>query len=221
MFKKEKKERKKKKRQLGSKSKHHAEKNVAHLKSNALYIYIYLYSIQNCIMASNQFLEKRTLLKKPYFDFIFWLINGERAEAHGGRPRKCSNLEQTTLETGELDRSIQSESESDRFNLRLFHSPTALPSLYLTPGNKYFDKQSVCSLWHQEILFFFFFLNVSVFQETSKGKTFISRILRKKLKIKRFKKHAPRKHTCWIHDDKRSIIWRVFERFGLETIYFH
>lgn len=163
MFKKEKKERKRKDSWVPNQNTMQ-KKNVAHLKSNALYIYIYLYSIQNCIMASNQFLEKRTLLKKPYFDFIFWLINGERAEAHGGRPRKCSNLEQTTLETGELDRSIQSESESDRFNLRLFHSPTALPSLYLTPGNKYFDKQSVCSLWHQEILFFLFvFFQMLVF----------------------------------------------------------
>lgn len=46
MFKKEKKERKKKKRQLGSKSKHHAEKKCGTSQIKCLiYIYIYIYIV--------------------------------------------------------------------------------------------------------------------------------------------------------------------------------
>lgn len=75
MFKKEKKERKRKDSWVPNQNTMQ-KKNVAHLKSNALYIYIYLYSIQNCIMASNQFLEKRTLLNS--------LMERERRRMAGG-----------------------------------------------------------------------------------------------------------------------------------------
>lgn len=94
---------KKKKRQLGSKSKHHAEKNVAHfffLLNQMPYI---KYSKLQCGFKSVP--RKKDTFKKTILWFIFDPLL-ERTEVHGGQPHKCSNLEQITLEMGEPELSV-------------------------------------------------------------------------------------------------------------------
>lgn len=69
------------------------QKNVAHSKSNAVYIkYSKVYSGFESVP------RKKDTFKKPYLDLL--LIHYWRE--HGGQPQiTCSNLEQTTLEMGE------------------------------------------------------------------------------------------------------------------------
>ena len=81
-----------------------------HISNQMPYIYLFLYieSIQKLYHGFKSVPRKKDTFKNHtliyyyyYFDPLF-----ERAEAHGGQPQKCSNLEQITLEVGEPELSV-------------------------------------------------------------------------------------------------------------------
>lgn len=73
---------------------------------------------------------------------------------HGGQPKKCSNLEQTTPEMGEPELSatellyqITLQFGVNLTNLKYDCSVTdSAPISISTPGNKYFDEQRLFAL---------------------------------------------------------------------------